>query len=52
MALRFICECGNVVKGHDEDELWRNAQGHIAVMHPDQAGKVTRQDVIALADDF
>ncbi len=50
--MRIICECGSVIRGDDEDELWRNAQGHMAVMHPEQVGKVTREDVIALADDF
>jgi Protein of unknown function (DUF1059) len=45
------CVCGYVVKGEDDDELWRNAQEHIREDHPDLAGKVSRADLLAQAEE-
>jgi len=42
--------CGYVIQGHDEEELWRNAQGHMSVLHPELVGNVTREDIIAQAE--
>jgi predicted small metal-binding protein len=50
MALRIICMCGYVIQGADEDELWRNAQRHMAVLHPELVGSVTREDLLAQAE--
>lgn len=50
MALRTVCECGYVIQGDDEDELWHNAQGHMAVLHPEMVGNVTREDIISGAE--
>jgi predicted small metal-binding protein len=49
MALRIICMCGYVIQGDDEDELWRNAQRHMGVLHPELVGNVTREDILAQA---
>jgi hypothetical protein len=48
MALRIICMCGYVIQG--EDELWRNTQGHMDVLHPELVGSVTREDILAQAE--
>ncbi|HWQ24788.1 MAG TPA: DUF1059 domain-containing protein [Gaiellaceae bacterium] len=44
------CECGQVVRGETEDELLRNAEEHIRRDHPELVGKVTREDLLALAE--
>jgi len=48
---QIACVCGRVVKGEDDDELWRNAQEHIREDHPDLAGKVSRADLVAQAEE-
>jgi 2-oxo-4-hydroxy-4-carboxy--5-ureidoimidazoline (OHCU) decarboxylase len=45
------CVCGRAVKGEDDDELWRNAQEHMLEDHPDLAGKVSREDLLAQAEE-
>jgi predicted small metal-binding protein len=45
------CVCGHIVKGEDDDELWRKAQVHIAEDHPDLVGKVSRADLLAQAEE-
>jgi hypothetical protein len=50
MALKLVCTCGHVIQGVDEDEFWRNVQAHLAVLHPELVGAVTRDDVLAQAE--
>jgi predicted small metal-binding protein len=50
MTLRIICMCGYFIQGADDDELWRNAQDHMRVLHPELAGNVTRDDILAQAE--
>jgi hypothetical protein len=38
MALRIVCMCGYVIEGDDDDELWRNTQDHMGVLHPELVG--------------
>ena len=48
---RIECVCGRVVEGKDDDELWEKAQEHLAVDHPDLVGKVSREDILAQAEE-
>jgi predicted small metal-binding protein len=48
---RINCVCGYVVEGDDDDELWENAQAHIGADHPDLVGKVSREDILAQAEE-
>jgi predicted small metal-binding protein len=50
MAMRVTCVCGYVIRGESDDELWANAQRHMSADHPDLAGKVTREDILAAAE--
>ena len=50
MALRIVCMCGYVIQGGDEEELWRNAQSHMSVLHPELVGSVTVEDILAQAE--
>jgi uncharacterized protein YndB with AHSA1/START domain len=50
MAKEFECERdGVVVRGANDDELVAKVQRHIAEAHPDLAGKVFREDILAAA---
>jgi hypothetical protein len=49
---RINCVCGSVVEGDDDDELWDNAQQHLRDDHPDLAGNVSRDDILAQAEEI
>jgi len=52
MAKEFECERdGVVIRGADDDELTANVERHIAEAHPDLAGKVSRDDIVAAAKE-
>jgi predicted small metal-binding protein len=48
---RINCVCGYVVEGDDDDELWERAQEHLRTDHPDLDGKVSREDILAQAEE-
>jgi len=45
------CVCGRVLTGEDDDELWHKAQAHLREDHPELAGKVSRADLLAQAEE-
>ena len=45
------CECGHVVRGDTEDELIANAEAHVHRDHPDLVGKITRDDLLGMAEE-
>lgn len=49
---RLNCVCGKVVEADDDDELWEQAQKHIATDHPDLVGKVSREDILATVEEI
>ena len=49
---RINCVCGKVVEGKDDDELWEKAQAHLAADHPNLVGKVSRDDILAQAEEI
>jgi predicted small metal-binding protein len=49
---RINCVCGSVVEGDDDDELWDNAQQHLRADHPDLVGNVSRDDILAQAEEI
>jgi hypothetical protein len=48
---RINCVCGKVVEGKDDDELWEKAQVHLAADHPELVGTVSREDILAQAEE-
>ena len=48
---RITCVCGKILEGKDDDELWAKAQAHVAADHPDLVGKVSRDDILARAEE-
>jgi predicted small metal-binding protein len=51
VAYLINCDCGHVSRGETEDELVAAANRHIAEVHPDMAGKVSREDLLAMAEE-
>ena len=45
------CECGETVRGADDDELVRNVDAHVNREHPELVGQMSREDVLAMAED-
>jgi predicted small metal-binding protein len=50
MALVMTCECGAVVHAETEDELVASVERHLAEQHPHLVGRVSRDDIIAMAE--
>jgi predicted small metal-binding protein len=44
------CSCGKIVHGDTDDELITNAEAHIREDHPDLVGKISRDDLLAMAE--
>ncbi len=51
MAKLINCECGHVVRGETDDELVERANAHVEQAHPDLVGKITRDDLLAMAEE-
>ena len=49
---RITCVCGKVIESKDDDELLAKAQAHVAADHPDLVGKVSREDILARAEEI
>ena len=49
---RINCVCGRVVEGQNDDDLWQEVQDHLAEDHPDLVGKVSRDDILAQAEEL
>jgi predicted small metal-binding protein len=45
------CECGYVVRGDSSEDLLERAEQHIKETHPDLVGSVTREDLMAMAEE-
>jgi predicted small metal-binding protein len=48
---RINCECGYVVEGEDEDEVVAKAEAHMQEDHPEKLGNMTREEILAMAED-
>jgi hypothetical protein len=49
---QIVCVCGCVVEGEDDDGLWEKAQDHLATDHPDLVEIVSREDILAQAEEL
>jgi predicted small metal-binding protein len=50
MSKLINCECGQVVRGETDDELVENAEEHINRDHPELVGKLSRDDLLGMAE--
>jgi hypothetical protein len=51
MAKLINCECGEVVRGETDEELVRAVEAHVDRDHPDLIGKLSTDDVLAMAEE-
>jgi predicted small metal-binding protein len=51
MAKVVNCECGYTVRGEDDDELVANVEEHVRQQHPELAGRMSREQVLAMAEE-
>jgi predicted small metal-binding protein len=45
------CECGEVVRAESESELVTSVEAHVARNHPDLVGKLSREDILGMAEE-
>ena len=45
------CECGEVVRATNDDELVKKVQEHVGQAHPELVGKMSRDDILAMAEE-
>jgi predicted small metal-binding protein len=45
------CECGEVVRAETDDELVEKVQRHVSELHPELVGKLSRDDVLGMAEE-
>jgi predicted small metal-binding protein len=50
VAKLINCECGYVVRGADDDELVQKAEEHMQRDHPELVGKLSRDDILGMAE--
>jgi predicted small metal-binding protein len=51
MAKVIRCQCGFLGRGENADEAATVIEGHMREDHPELVGKVTREDLIAMAEE-
>ena len=52
MSAKIInCECGQTVRADNDDELVSKVEGHVQQDHPELVGKLSREDVLAMAEE-
>ena len=44
------CECGSVVRAGSDDELVEKVEQHVSEAHPELVGKMSREDILAMAE--
>ena len=44
------CECGQVIRAESEDQLVTKVEQHVDEHHPDLVGKLTRDQILAMAE--
>ena len=52
MSTKVInCECGEVIRAETDDELVTKVDRHVRQAHPELVGKMSREDVLAMAEE-
>lgn len=51
MGMVINCECGETVRAETDDELVGKVERHVGDAHPELVGKLSREDVLAMAEE-
>ena len=50
MAKVINCECGQAIRAETDEELLAKAEQHVNENHPELVGKLSRDDLLAMAE--
>jgi hypothetical protein len=50
MTMMIRCECGEVARAETEDELVAIVERHVREQHPELEGRLSRGDILAMAE--
>jgi predicted small metal-binding protein len=45
------CECGRTIRGETDEDVVANAEAHVREDHPELVGSITRDDLLAMAEE-
>jgi predicted small metal-binding protein len=45
------CECGQTVRAESDDELVAQVEAHVQRDHPELVGKLSRDDILGMAEE-
>jgi predicted small metal-binding protein len=45
------CECGETVRAEADGELVERVEAHVARDHPEMVGKLSRDDILGMAEE-
>jgi hypothetical protein len=45
------CECGEIVRAESDGELVGLVEAHVERSHPEMVGKLSRDDILGMAED-
>lgn len=51
MSKVINCECGEVIRAASNDELVQKVEQHVGKAHPELVGKMSRDDILAMAEE-
>jgi predicted small metal-binding protein len=51
MSKVINCECGATVRATSDDELVSKVEEHVGDAHPELVGKMSRDDILAMAEE-
>jgi predicted small metal-binding protein len=51
MAKVVDCDGGETVSAETDDELVSKVEAHVAEAHPEMVGTMSREDILAMAED-
>ncbi|HXY81063.1 MAG TPA: hypothetical protein VEH55_06810 [Gaiellaceae bacterium] len=51
MGKLINCECGEVIRADTDDDLVAKVEAHVERHHPDLVEKLSREDVLAMAEE-
>jgi predicted small metal-binding protein len=51
MSKNLSCECGFSVSADSDDELVEKVEEHMEEVHPDLVGHVSRDEILAMAEE-
>jgi hypothetical protein len=51
MGMLVNCECGEVVRGENADQVVAAVEEHVERHHPDLVGKLSRDDILAMSEE-